>query len=539
MWTPDQERMLKLLEQEELLRKGERLKASLIDFVRHFWRVIEPKKAFKDNWHIHVECDHLQALENGEFKNLIMNVPPGSSKSTIVSVMFPAWLWARNAGRRIFGASYSEPLSIRDAMLCRAVILDPEYQAMFTEVRIKQGADQKTQYDLTSGGWRMATSVGGRGTGMHPDVKIIDDPHNVKQSESDTERENALNWYDGTMSSRGLIHDAMTIVIMQRLHQKDLTGHIMASEEYQDGDWAHVIIPMEYEVKREYPVPKLPWKDPRTEEGQLMWPEVFTAKKVKKLAATLGSYRAAGQLQQRPAPAGGGILVVKHFQLWPAKKPLPDFTFVVQSYDTAFTDQTQNDPTACTVFAVFDEEVKDKQVTQGVMILDFWTDWMKFPELREKMMEDWDAEYGGRVDARGRPDQLHPARRPDAILIEEKGSGISIIQELRRANAPVKTYNPGKASKIARAQAASAVLESDHVWVLESKKEPGKPVTWVRPLLTQCEEFPNGEHDDGVDTLTQSLIFLNHSGLLVLSAIEDEVEEERDYEGEKVVNPYG
>lgn len=537
MWTPVHDRLELEVRQALLQRRAERLKASLWEFTKYFWHVIEPKHPFKDNWHLHVECEHLEALYRGEFFNLIFNVPPGTSKSTIVSVMFPAWCWAHDNGHRVFGASYSEPLAIRDAMLCRKVILDPDFQAMFPDVAIQSGHDQKTHYALTGGGWRMATSVGGRGTGEHPDIKIIDDPHNVKQAESDVERERALNWYDGTLASRGVIHDARTILIMQRLHSVDLTGHIMRSEDYADGDWVHVVIPMEYEVNREYPKhhKSVQWKDPRKKEGELLWGEVFTAKKVAQLKKRLGEYRSAGQLQQRPSPAGGGILQVKNFQLWEHKKPLPDFFYVLQSYDTAFTDVTANDPTACTVFGVFQEE----DGANGVMILDFWTDWMKFPGLREKMMTDWNAEYGGRQDKAGRPDPLHPPRRPDMVLIEDKGSGISVRQDLQRANIPVKAYNPGNASKTARAHQAAPILESGRVYVMESRKEPGKPVMWVRPLFTQCEEFPNGEHDDGVDTLTQGLIYLNHADLIPLDRVPDEEPKEVDYEAKRRKNPYG
>jgi hypothetical protein len=252
-WTPVLDRVASGVKAELLRRKAEVLKGSLWEFVKHFWPIIEPRKEFKDNWHIHVECDHLEALYRGEFRNLIFNVPPGTSKSSIVSVMFPAWCWTQDSGHRVFGASYSEPLAIRDAMLCRKIILSADYQLMFSDVRIKTGTDQKTHYELVSGGWRMATSVGGRGTGEHPDIKIIDDPHNVKQAESDVERQRALDWYDGTLASRGVIHDAMTILIMQRLHSVDLTGHIARSADYLEGDWVHVVIPMEAELQREYP----------------------------------------------------------------------------------------------------------------------------------------------------------------------------------------------------------------------------------------------------------------------------------------------
>lgn len=518
---------LAAIDAELLKREAEELKGSLHVFVRRFWHVIEPKRPFADNWHIHTICEHLEAVTRGEIENLIINVPPGTSKSTLVSVMWPAWEWASDPTLRIFGASYGEPLAIRDAMLSRAIILSPDYQALFPGVTIQKGSDEKRKFNLTSGGWRMATSVGGRGTGEHPDRKIVDDPHNVKQSESDTQRQEALEWHDGTISSRGVGDGSREVVIMQRLHAKDLTGHIMLSEDY--ASWAHLVIPMAYEPKRLISVSPLGFKDPRKKEGDLLWPERFTAVKVKKLAGTLGSYRAAGQLQQRPAPEGGGILQPEYFQLW-LHKQLPDIHYIIQSYDTAFTEETENDPTACTTWGLF-----YTGETKNFLLLDAWDEHLEFPELNKKMMADWKAEYGGVKD-----DPTHPSHKADMVLVEDKGSGISIVQALRRRNIPVKAYNPGRASKTQRAHMASSVLEAKVLWVLGSRKEAGKPITWARPLLAQCEEFPNGEHDDYVDTLTQFCIYAEHADLVSLEAVEDAPQEDEDYDAKKRSrrNPY-
>lgn len=519
-------------------RKAEELKGSLHAFTEHFWQVISPGTEFEDNWHIGVICTHLEAVYRGTIKNLIINVPPGTSKSTLVSVMFPAWVWANDASKRFFGASYSEPLSIRDAMLCRDIIQSDDYRKFFPHVEVKRTDNQKTKYGLTAGGWRMATSVGGRGTGEHPHFKIVDDPHNVKQSESDVQRQEALDWYAGTLSSRGLILNAATIVIMQRLHQMDLTGYIAAQSTYKEG-WHHIVIPMRHEVGRALPTQHLPFTDPRKKGGELLWPKVFNELKVKTLEAELGTYRTAGQLAQRPAPEGGGILVTEHFQLWSAKKALPDLFYVLQSYDTAFTATTTNDPTACTVWGIGEHESGPLSGLRFAVLLDCWTEHMTYPLLRDKVLDDWRADYGGSLQANGKKDPLHPARKADMILVEDKGSGISLLQDLRTANLPVKGYNPGRADKIARAHIVAPLLEADLFYVLESKKEPGKPVTWARPLLTQCEDFPNGEHDDLVDTFTQASIYLRDAQFLEIRVAPEEEPEELDYHALKGrSNPY-
>lgn len=520
--------LFRAIEDELIRREAEVCKASLHAFMKRFWPLLGTGTEFRDNWHLHVICDHLEAVTKGQIKNLLINVPPGTSKSSIVSVMWPAWMWASNQNQRIFGASYSESLSIRDATLCRDVICSDDYRKMFPEVQLKADSNQKTHYGLTEGGWRLATSIGGRGTGLHPGIKIVDDPVSAAEAESDVVRQTSLDWFDGTLSSRGLALDAATVVIMQRLHSKDLSGHIMDGPSAKD--WDCLIIPMEYEVNRRYPTTKLGYKDPRTKEGELLWPNLFDQSKVDKLKMTLGDYRAAGQLQQRPAPQAGGILKPDKFRLWPANAELPDIHYVVQSYDTAFTAETQNDPTACTVWGVFFREQ-----TKCVLLLDAWEERLEYPELKKRLFEDRNAKYGG-----GKTDQkmLHPPRKADIMLIENKGSGQSIIQDLRRANLPIQEFNPGKASKIQRAHMAAPILDSGIVYVLESKREAGKPISWARPLLKQCESFPNVENDDLTDTLTQSFIFLERSDFICLPFAPDDDREDLP-PAKRKLNPYG
>jgi predicted phage terminase large subunit-like protein len=508
-----------------LLEQERRSYSRLVDFVQGAWHIIEPSEEYKHNWHIDVICEHLEAVTRGEIKNLLINVPPGTMKSILVSVMWPAWEWTQNPALRYFGASYDESLSIRDAMKCRDIITSDWYQRLWPDVQIRKDTNQKLHYALTGGGFRMSSSVGGRGTGHHPDRKIVDDPHNVKKAESDAERKQALDWFDRTLTTRGASRNAATVVVMQRLHEKDLTGHIMQLGDYRK-DWVHLCIPMEYEG----PIERAPFKDPRSEHGELLWPSLHTRKIVDTLKIRLGEYGSAGQLQQRPSPAGGGILKTKHFQLWPANMPLPDLEFIVQSYDTAFTDDESNDPTACTVWGLFTYKRR-----KCALLLDAWDEHLSYPDLREKLISDWSAKYGG-VNG----DPLHPSRRADVLLIEEKASGIALVRDLRAAGVPVQTYNPGKASKELRAHLSAPVLEMNVLYVLESKKEPGKPITWARPFLRQAEQFPNSEHKDLVDSFTQCAIYFKDTNMLVLPEFIDDEPEVIDYHAQRKRgrNPY-
>ena len=514
--------MLDLIKKETDRRSAQR---DLMSFTRQSFSIIEPGQEFCDNWHLHVIADHLMAITRGEIRNLVINIPPGCMKSILTSVAWPAWEWASNPALRVMSASYGVDLSIRDASKTRDIITSEWYQERWPEVQIKPGEDQKTKYALTAGGWRMATSVGGRATGEHPDRKIVDDPHNAKQAESDLEREAALTWFDRTLSTRGQSRGASTVVVMQRLNERDVTGHILADLT----GYTHLCIPMEYDgVKRKT---FLGHYDPRKVEGELLWPEMFGHESVEELKTLLGAYGTAGQLAQSPSPAGGGILKTDCFRLWPASKSLPDLFWVGQSLDTAFTEKTTGDPTAFTCWGIFEYEKR-----RHVLLLDCWQEQLGYPKLKERVIADWGARYGGEKD-----NVMKPSRRPDIIIIENKGSGQSLIQDLRQSNIPVTPYNPGRADKVARAHMVAPLLESGCVWVLESNKNAGKPRTWAQPFLDQCERFPMGAHDDYVDTFTQMMIYLKDSQQLeTISAPEDEPDE-IDYDARKKQrsNPYG
>lgn len=486
--------MLDLIKKERERRLAER---NLMDFTRQSFEIIEPGQQFRDNWHLHAIAEHLEAISRGELKNLVINIPPGCMKSILTSVAWPAWEWVNDPSIRTMSASYGIDLSIRDAAKTRDVITSEWYRERWGDkVVIKPGEDQKTKYALTAGGWRMATSVGGRATGEHPDRKIVDDPHNARQAESDAERETALEWFDRTLSTRGQSRGASTVVVMQRLHERDVTGHIIADLS----GYEHLCIPMEYDGVRRKTF--LGSYDPRTKKGELLWPEMFDDKSVTQLKQLLGSYGSSGQLAQDPTPTEGGLLNTKCFQLWPASKSTPQLEYVLQSYDCAFTEKTSGDPTACTVWGIFTL----KGVRQA-LLLDAWDEHLSYPDLRQRAIADYNTEYGGHM-VKG--SHVTRARKPDRVLVEAKASGQSLIQDLRLARIPVVAYNPGASDKIARAHQAAPTLELELLWIPESQKNPGQPVSWAQPFLRQLAKFPVAEHDDYVDTMSQAIIYLKN-----------------------------
>jgi predicted phage terminase large subunit-like protein len=508
---------------------------SLYAFVKRYWSVVEPGVEYVDNWHIEAICEHLEAVTKRQIKRLVINVPFRTAKSTITSVLWPAWVWIREPSHQWLTGSYAEKLALRDALKMRRLITSPLYRRDFGECfQLTHDQNQKHRYDNDKNGYRISFGMTGGVMGDGGNTILLDDPHDRRGAHSDAERPDTLTTYDEAIVTRlnKPATDAI-VIIMQRLHHLDLSGHVLAQ-----GGWEHLMIPMEFEVGRRC-VTSLGWRDPRTEEGELMFPERFPAATVKSLKTSLGEYGTAGQLQQRPSPEGGGILKVKHFQLWPLGRPIPQLEWVVQSYDTAYTEDTANDPCACTVWGLFSLSDKDTgKIKKCAMLIDAWGEHLDYPKLKPRVIKDWNQPYGG-----DKKDPLNNPRKPDTLIIEEKGSGISLIQDMRQARLPVVPFNPGRASKTTRAHLAAPLLETDCFFIPETarKEEAGQFVKWARPFVAELEQFPNAEHDDYVDTFTQVAVYLQRSEHLDMPKVPEEVQEERDYNAErkKRVNPYG
>ncbi len=291
----------------------EQERGGLLPFIELMWDILEPQRPFIRGWAVEAICDHLEAVHRGEIRNLLMNVPPGFMKSMTTNVFFPAWEWGpRNRpDLRYVGASYSENLTIRDNRRCRQLLMSSRFQALWgSRFRLTDDQNAKVRYDTDKTGFKIATSVGGLGTGERGDRFIVDDPHNVKEGESETKRDGVLQWFTEVVPTR--INDAgksAIVVIMQRVHERDVSGLILKELKGYDT----LCIPMEYESDHPYlSHSRIGWKDPRTTEGQLAWPERFSKEYLDTelkpvLRSWGGEYAEAGQLQQRPSPRGGGM----------------------------------------------------------------------------------------------------------------------------------------------------------------------------------------------------------------------------------------
>jgi predicted phage terminase large subunit-like protein len=464
------------------------------DFVRQAWPMVEPSTPFVPGWHIDAIIEHLEAVAHGQIRNLLINVPPRHMKSLLVAVFWPAWEWIGWPERRWLFSSYAAQLSIRDSVKCRRLIESPWYRQRWRD-RFALTSDQNTKgrFDNNRSGYRLSTSVGGAATGEGRDRIVCDDPHNVQEAESDAIRKGALDWWDVVMSTR--VNDPKTtakVIVMQRCHQQDLSGHLL-----EQGGWEHLCLPAEYEGPS--CMTSIGWTDPRTEHGELLWQERFGPREIEALKVSLGSYAAAGQLQQRPAPSGGGIFKrhwFRYFQprgmsLPPVIVRLPDGTQTsipaievprrvdetIQSWDCAFKDLETSD------YVV-------GQVWGRLGSLFFLGH-----QVRARM--DFPATMNAVRDV--------SASWPAALakLIEDKANGSAVIQMLSREIPGILPVNPS-GGKIARAAAVSPLIEAGNVYLPHPLYAP-----WVNDFIEECAAFPNGAHDDQVDAMTQALLRWN------------------------------
>jgi predicted phage terminase large subunit-like protein len=483
------------------LREIERLECeeSFSTFIQHAWRNIDPAP-YLHNWHIELIAEYAEGIVTGQVRRLLVNQPPRTMKSIMLSVCFPAWIWAqRKLGPRsgpqvkFMFASYGQELSFDLSTLCRKLILSPWYQELWGDrFRLSDDRNRVSFFENDKGGYRIATSVGATVTGRGADIIGVDDPHNTKQVESDAERQTTINWWTQSLSTR--LNDPKTgafFVVMQRQHDEDLSGYIIGKE--MGLGWHHVCVPMRFETDR-----TLMTEDPRQFEGELLWPERFGEVEVVSLEAALGPYGTAGQLQQSPQPKGGGIIKREWWKPWTGRA-YPSMSYVFAAMDTAYTSKQENDPSALTVWGVW----HDEEGAPRVMLMHAWQGHLEFPELVKMTVEQ--------------------CRRfkVSRLLVEGKASGLSLSQEIRRhyrlEDWTVQITDPGAQDKVARAHSVVHLFFEGLVYApfVEDAAKNLWPRQWAGMVIDQATSFPKGSHDDLVDTAVTALTHLRDTGILL------------------------
>lgn len=444
------------------------LENDLREFVTHAWPILEPTTPLIPGWHIDAICEHLEAVTRGDIKRLIINVPPRMTKSLLVSVFWPAWEWVLTPGSRWIFASYSADAATPLSMKRRYVIQSQWYQERWGR-RVKLSSDQnlKTEFENTARGAMFSSSVGGTVTSRGGTRIVIDDPHNPQEALSDTQRQAAIEFYQHTLSTR--LDDPKTgamVLIQQRLHEEDLSGWL---EKNEPGRWTILRLPMEAEAREVVALPS--GKQHVRSAGDLLCTERFGPAEVATLKIALGSYQAAGQLQQRPSPAEGGS--IKRWW-WKFYDVLPgEFDEQLQSWDLAFKDATTSDYVVGQVWG---------KRGGNFYLLDEVRDRMDFPATCAAI-------------------QMLSLQWPKATtkLVEDKANGPAVISSLRNSISGLIPVKP-RGSKQARASAVSPLIEAGNVFLPLPSKAP-----WVSDFIEELAIFPNGAHDDRVDACSQAL----------------------------------
>ena len=493
----------------------------LLSFVRYFWHILEPATKFVDGWALEAVCEHLEAVTFGEVTKLLINVPPGFMKSLLTDVFWPAWEWGpmKMPHVRYVAFSYSSSLTERDNVKFYDLLSSADYQTMYgDQVKLRKVGEKKVSN--RKHGWKLATSVGGVGTGERGDRIILDDPHNVKESESEVTRKETIRWFRESMSSRlnDMEHGAK-VVIMQRVNEEDVAGEIIG----ELGDWCHLLIPMEYvwyaNDNGEPYETDIGWVDPRWREspqdceGELAWPERFPERIIPSMKKDAGPFAWASQYQQTPKARGSVIFEQEYWQPWePVDGKFPPFTYIVASVDSAYTEKEENDPSALVVVGIFENE----NGYNRAMLMHAWRRRLKFsgpkivPQVGENALAlrarsqkkwglvEWVADTCTRFNA-------------DRLLIEAKATGISAAQSLAnshpRAGWSIQMVD-AKVDKVARALAVQPSFSQEMIYVPMPLRE------WGSMVLDEMEYFPKGKYDDLTDAMTQAIKHLRDVGLL-------------------------
>lgn len=448
---------------------------SLRHFARQAWHLVEPGVEMVPGFYVDAICDHLQAVAAGDIARLVITLPPGFLKSTLVSVLFPAWKWIDAPAYRFITASHDSDLALRDAVRSRRVMTSDWYQARWGD-RFRLTTDQnvKSRYENDQTGHRIALGTGSGITGKRADLVLVDDPHDTEDVHSPTALDATVRWWNETVPSR--LNDPKRgpkIIIQQRIHVSDLAGAAIAQ------GYEHLNLPMEYDPQDQQPVTSIGWRDPRTEAGELLDPVRYDAAAIAEKRQELGTRAYEAQYQQRPTPAEGGILKRHWFGTYASR---PATVRVIQSWDTAFKTGETNDYSVCATIAY----------TGGQRyLLDVYRERLEYPDL-ERMVPRLAAQW-----------------RPEAVLIEDKASGQSLLQTLRRENQrrqePLSLIGIDVPTvrdwKIVRVNELAPSIEAGRLHLPEA-------APWLDDTLHELTAFPLAAHDDIMDAVMQGLRWL-------------------------------
>ena len=451
--------------------KKERCRNNFMPFVKEMWSAFIPGKHHKDM------AEAFERVAEGKLKRLIINMPPRHTKSEFASFLLPAWFLGKYPEKKIIQTAHTAELAVGFGRKVRNLVNTPDYQAVFPT---KLSSDSKAagRWNTSKGGDYFAIGVGGAVTGKGADLLIIDDPHSEQEAMQGTPGvyDRVYEWYNAGPRQR-LQPGGAIIIVMTRWSKRDLTGQILQHEAKRGTDEWEVI---------EFPA-LMP-------SGRPLWPEFWKQSELEAIKNELPVSKWEAQYQQNPTSEEGAIIKREMWKIWDKDTP-PPCDYIIQSWDTAFEKSTRADYSACTTWGIFYHPNENGDPIANIILLEAVKARMEFPELKRKALEQY--KYW----------------EPDTCIIEKKAAGAPLIYEMRQIGVPIEEYTPSKGSdKIARVNAISDLFSSGLVWCPDTR--------WAEELMEECAAFPNGDHDDLVDSTSQALLRFRKGGFIRLDSDE-------------------
>jgi len=446
---------LKLELRLKQLERVETCHDEFIPFVKSMW------PEFIAGRHHYIIAEKLEQIARGEIKRLIINMPPRHTKSEFASYLFPAWMIGRKPSMKIIQATHTTELAVNFGRKVKNLLETEEYQEIFEDCELSVDSKASGRWDTKSGGMYYAVGVGSNLAGRGGDLIVIDDPHSEQTAMSASGFENAWEWY--TAGPRQRLQPGGAIVLVQtRWSEKDMTGNLIRQMTKDS-------------IADQWEVVELPAILP---SGEPTWPEFWKREELEQVKASVPAYQWNAQYQQDPTAEELSILKREWWKKWD-KDEVPNLQYVIQSYDTAFSKRETADYSAITTWGVF--YPLEIGGPPNLILLDAQKGRWDFPELKEIALDQykfWD---------------------PETVIIEAKASGMPLTQELQNMGIPVVNFTPSRGNdKLSRVHSISPLFEAGMIWAPEER--------WAEDVIEECAAFPNGTHDDLVDSLTQALM---------------------------------
>jgi len=465
--APMLERLNKLDEREEKQK-------DFMSFVKYVW------PDFIEGAHHKIYAEKLQAVADGKIKRLIINMPPRHTKSEFASYLFPTWLMGRDPTKKIIQATHTAELAVGFGRKVKNLIENEDFRDIFPDVKLAVDAKASGRWSTNAGGEYYAVGVGGALAGRGADLAIIDDPVSEQDALSVTALDSIYEWYTSGPRQR-LQPGGSIIIVMTRWSIRDLTAKVLSKQSEKGADKWDIV---------EFPA-IMP-------SGKSLWPEYWKLEELEGVKASIPVGKWNAQYMQNPTAEEGAIIKREWWQKWEKEDP-PECNYIIQSYDTAFSKSDRADYSAVTTWGIFTESESNEE---HIMLLDAVKGRWEFPQLKEEANE------------------LYKLYDPDMVLIEQKGSGMPLTQELRRMGIPVTPFTPSRgADKFTRMHSCAPVFESGMVWCPETN--------FADEVMEECASFPNGEHDDLADSMTQAILRFRQGGFIVTPT---DYNDEDDYE---------